>query len=217
MSLQAGKETIYSERFKKSLENADQPVWLKNLRQEAFDYFTEKGFPTTRDEEWKYTSVSSEQLAVSRSSEQLAVSSEQLGAILAEIESNNKVVFVDGIYNSELSSIADLPEGVIVQSFADSFESETFEANLSKFVEYDFNGFTALNTAFTEQGLFIHIPKNTKIESPVYIVFISENETANFPRSFCMSVSGAAKRNLSSIIRGQTKPSILQMRWLRLT
>jgi Fe-S cluster assembly protein SufD len=193
MSLQAGKETIYSERFKKSIENADQPEWLKNLRRKAFDYFTDKGFPTTRDEEWKYTSVSSEQLAVNRSepSPVAAGLSPQISEILAEVESNNRLVFVDGVFNSDLSKTADLPEGVRIQSLADSFEDETFKTNFSQFVEYDFNGFTALNTAFTEQGLFIHIPKNTKLGSPVHIIFIGEKETANFPRILYVGETGS--------------------------
>ena len=53
----AVKETIYQQDFQKSLENADQPGWLKALRENAFAYFTENGFPTVRDEEWKYTNV----------------------------------------------------------------------------------------------------------------------------------------------------------------
>jgi len=58
MSLQIGKETIYRQDFQASLENASQPEWLKNLREKAFAYFTENGFPTPKNEEWKYTNAS---------------------------------------------------------------------------------------------------------------------------------------------------------------
>ncbi len=178
---QAGKETIYTKEFQKSFENANQPEWLKNLRKEAFDYFTEEGFPTVRNEEWKYTSVNSEQLAVNRSSE-LDVDDEQIEKILTDIEGENRLVFVDGILDEELTLLTDLPEGVKIRSFAESLEDETFKASLTKLVEFDFNGFTALNTAFIEQGVFIHVPKNTKVESKIHIIFIGENETANFAR-----------------------------------
>ena len=57
MNLQTVKETIYKQDFQKSLENANQPEWLKNLRESAFAYFTENGFPTLKNEEWKYTNV----------------------------------------------------------------------------------------------------------------------------------------------------------------
>lgn len=53
----AVKETIYRQDFQASLENSNQPEWLKNLREKAFAYFTENGFPTPKNEEWKYTNV----------------------------------------------------------------------------------------------------------------------------------------------------------------
>ncbi len=53
----AVKETIYRQDFQTSLENSNQPEWLKNLRSQAFAYFTENGFPTPKNEEWKYTNV----------------------------------------------------------------------------------------------------------------------------------------------------------------
>ncbi len=57
MSLQTGKETIYKQDFQASLEKANQPNQLIELREKAFAYFTENGFPTVKDEEWKYTNV----------------------------------------------------------------------------------------------------------------------------------------------------------------
>jgi Fe-S cluster assembly protein SufD len=58
MTLQAVKETIYTKDFQAVLEQTND-AWLKELRQKAFDYFTETGFPTQKNEEWKYTSVAS--------------------------------------------------------------------------------------------------------------------------------------------------------------
>ncbi len=57
MNLQAKQETIYKQDFQTSLENANQPDWLKSLREKAFAYFSENGFPTVKNEEWKYTNV----------------------------------------------------------------------------------------------------------------------------------------------------------------
>ncbi len=183
MSLQTGKETIYDTRFKASIESSDQPERLKDLRTKAFIYFTENGFPTTKNEEWKYTDV--REIAASEWSELSDVErglSSETGKLLSKIEIGNRVVFVDGVFSSELTTLPDLPEGARVLSFAEAFQDETFKANIAKCVEYDFNGFTALNTAFIEQGVFIHVPKNTKIENPIHLVFIGENETANFSR-----------------------------------
>ncbi|MGI8544365.1 MAG: Fe-S cluster assembly protein SufD [Aridibacter sp.] len=187
MSLQTGKETIYKADFQKSIENVSQPDWLKNLRQEAFEYVTENGFPTIKNEEWKYTNVSAlsnGQFAVIKSEPGAAATglNSEISDVLAEIEIGNRLVFVDGVLNDELTTLNDLPEDVKIQNFSEAFEDEIFKGNFAKTVEYDYNGFTALNTAFVEQGVFIHVPKNTKIENPIHIVFIGENETANFTR-----------------------------------
>ncbi len=56
MTLQVVKETIYKQDFQAVLEKTND-AWLKELRQKAFDYFSENGFPTPKNEEWKYTNV----------------------------------------------------------------------------------------------------------------------------------------------------------------
>lgn len=57
MTTELAKETIYTKDFRQSLEDSNQPERLKSLRKEAFAFFTENGFPTPRNEEWKYTNV----------------------------------------------------------------------------------------------------------------------------------------------------------------
>lgn len=57
MNSQPVKETIYTKDFRQRAENSSEPEWLKSLREEAFRFFTENGFPTPRNEEWKYTNV----------------------------------------------------------------------------------------------------------------------------------------------------------------
>ncbi len=201
--MQAGKETIYNTNFQKSLENSDQPEWLKNLRKEAFEYFTENGFPTLKDEEWKYTSINSEHLSVNRAEISADSLSSGVEKLLAEIESGNRLVFINGVLNHELTTLNDLPEGVNIQSFAESFDDETFKTNLAKTVEYDFNGFTALNTAFAGEGVFIHVPKDTKIKNPIQVVFVGENETANFTRILYVGEQGSEAEIVEQYTRSE--------------
>ncbi len=56
MNSQTAKETNYSVAFREVLAREEND-WLKNLRENAFRVFTEKGFPTLKDEEWKYTTL----------------------------------------------------------------------------------------------------------------------------------------------------------------
>jgi len=55
----AVKETIYKAAFQSRIAGANQPAWLRELREKAFADFAEKGFPTPSNEEWKYTNVAS--------------------------------------------------------------------------------------------------------------------------------------------------------------
>ncbi len=57
MTAQVSKETIYKHDFRRSLDDSTQPAWLKSLRENAFEFFTESGFPSVQNEEWKYTNV----------------------------------------------------------------------------------------------------------------------------------------------------------------
>ena len=75
----AVKETIYKQDFQTSLENSNQPEWLKDLREKAFEYFTENGFPTPKDEEWKYTNVAS--LPISNFKFQISNLGDETGSI----------------------------------------------------------------------------------------------------------------------------------------
>lgn len=196
MNLHAEKKTIYKADFDKSIDSANQPEWLKDLRKEAFAYFTENGFPTTKNEDWKYTNVSevgSKQLALNGDSEKdgNATTKKRVSQLLSEIESGNRVVFINGVLNSELTELSDLPRGASVMGFGAAFEDETFKSNFAKFARFDLNGLTALNTAFAEEGVFVHVPKNTKIETPIHIVFIGDRESANFPRVLFVGDTGS--------------------------
>ena len=69
MTVELAKEVIYLKDFKKAQESANEPAWLRSLREEAFEYFTEKGFPVGKIEDWKYTNVApfvAERWSVSR-------------------------------------------------------------------------------------------------------------------------------------------------------
>jgi Fe-S cluster assembly protein SufD len=155
MSLQVIKETVYTNYFKESLAD-NQPEWLKNLREKAFAYFTENGFPSMQNEEWKYTNVSP--------------------------MINGKWLMVIDKSLSNLNAI----KAVTVLSFSDAAKdekfAEIFNAKLGSLVDSAKNGFTALNTAFIGEGVFIHLPKNAKIDAPIQLLFLTDEGRVSFPR-----------------------------------
>jgi len=185
MNLQVVKETIYNAEFRKSLEEANQPSWLKILRENAFAYFVENGFPTTQNEDWKYTNVA----AIGKESFEFGagtIDAPDLKKFTYSESAQSQLVFVDGKLNLECSDVSALPESVFVKTFEEAFRDETLaeiiKLNLVKAVSYDFNGFTALNTAFINEGTIFFVPKNVRIETPIHLLYVSTGSKASFPR-----------------------------------
>jgi len=203
MSTKPGKETVFRADFERSIEASDQPSWLKDIRREAFARFTETGFPTVRDEEWKYTNIA-EAASVdwhivsadkARSDAEAIDLSEE---IFDEIEGGSRIVFVDGVFSEGLSV---MPEGVTVKHFSECREDEVFRSKFSKIVDPGKNGLTALNTAFAGEGVMITAAKGTKAEQAVNVVFISLGETAGFPRVLYVGETGSEAELVEHYLR----------------
>ena len=95
-----------------------QPAWLRTLREDAFARFCSTGFPTTRDEDWRFTNVS----AIAQSSFQLSPDTHKISsADLQEFRMPGaacRLVFVNGRFVTELSDLGSLPKGVKVNGLA---------------------------------------------------------------------------------------------------
>lgn len=156
-------------------EAAGGPAWLWNLRKRAIERFRELGFPTTRDEDWKYTNVGPiAKVPFQRSSGELTRS--QLGQMpLADLGRRTRLVFVNGRYAGELSSLGGLPEGVRVRSISTALEEgdETLESHLARYARPDDAAFVALNTAFLTGGVLIRVPRGVVAAEPIHVLWIS--------------------------------------------
>ena len=154
--------------------------------------FQELGFPSVKDEEWKYSNVAPiarmdfkpATLAGAASS---AFDDGELTAFGCVEAKDSQLVFVNGMLRSDLSSLTALPSEVVAmdlsQAIADERYGEIAWKYLAQQADYVANGFTALNTTFISQGVFVYIPKGVIVESPIHLLFVSDGaQTANFPR-----------------------------------
>ncbi len=198
---QTAKETIYTAKFRRSLEQSNQPTWLKAVRENAFAYFTENGFPTVKNEAWKYTNVAPA-AAENFGFDGEAIDAETLEKFTYSELSDNQLVFVDGKLNLENSS---MPEDLSILSFDEAFRDEKFaqiiKEKLATAVGYDANGFAALNTAFLENGTFLYLPKNAKIDQPIHFLYLSTGNRATFPRILVVAESFAEATIVESYAR----------------
>jgi Fe-S cluster assembly protein SufD len=186
------KQNLYQEAFQALQKSRGvESSWLDCLRENAMERFAELGFPSVKEEEWKYTNVA----AIARTNFQPvspSAGATQLDAELKQLASipearSSQLVFVDGILRNDLSSLGALSQQVVAidldQALADERYSGMVRAHLSRQADYVVNGFTALNTAFINRGAFVYIPKGVAVAAPIHLMFIAQSEnTANFPR-----------------------------------
>jgi Fe-S cluster assembly protein SufD len=183
------------------------PSWLARLRESAFARFEELGFPTTDDEEWKYTNVApiakSKFELPSLTSQESAhpLDDAQLEPFLYEEARHSRLVFVNGIYREELSSQDALPEGIVVANLSAALQSDlagVLREQLARSADYNKNAFAALNTALNSDGAFVFIPKGVRVESPIHLLFLSTGRAAaavepsvSFPRVLIACAEGS--------------------------
>ncbi|MEE9251728.1 MAG: Fe-S cluster assembly protein SufD [Thermodesulfobacteriota bacterium] len=157
-------------------------LWLSPLRKEAISKFKELGFPTTRHEEWKFTNVAPITKTSFRLTERATAlpAGEELEKFTIPELDVFRLVFIDGHFTPELSSIRELPEGVKIKSLRDALsqERELLEPHLSRYVDLSDDAFSSLNTAFMQDGVFVYVPENTVLPEPVHVLYVSTGPTS---------------------------------------
>lgn len=168
----------YTEQFQAFQKNgaAKSPSWVNDVRNTALSVFTEKGFPTTKLEDWKYTNVAPIARAPFRySTAAAAVPAALVQSLLIADTEQHLIVFVNGHFSAEHSRLQSLPAGLTVKNLIAAYatHADVIKAHLTRYAPFDKNPFTALNTAFINDGAFIHAACGTVVETPVHLLFIS--------------------------------------------
>ena len=165
--------------FERSL-NGDSRTPIHELRREAIGRFQETGFPTNRHEEWKFTNLTPlAGMSFEPSLQYAGVSVTEADIAPLVLPAAHRLVFVNGHFSSALSSVGELPEGVICDSLAALVRQSDHVVNayLGKLVKVDETPFVALNTAFLLDGAFLYLPDNTVLEGPVHFLFLTSGDT----------------------------------------
>lgn len=208
----AKPENSYQEAFR-TLQTSqhDLPApWLARVRENAMARFEELGFPSVKEEEWKYTNVAPiaranftplSETATDRSDANELAS---FGVIEAR---DSELVFVNGKLRKDLSRLAGLPAGVVVadlsEAIADERYSEIARAHLGRHADTVTNGFTTLNTAFVQHGAFVFIPKGVTVTVPLHLLFVSESSEPNkvmFPRVLVIAEENSSATLIESYV-----------------
>ena len=155
--------------------------WLQQLRKTGFSKFSATGFPSPREEEWRYTNVSAIEKKLFAPELDFVSAQHNLPAIdpswlkAQQLEEAWSVVLVNGHFSAELSVLDGLPEGVKVMSMAAALMAlpDWLQPYLGQAVQPVEHGFVAFNTAWFTDGIFIHVPTNQVLAKPIQILNIA--------------------------------------------
>jgi Fe-S cluster assembly protein SufD len=161
---------------------AAAPEWARALRLSAITRFETLGFPTTRNEDWHFTSVApiADAALTPLTSPSGRVEAAQLAPFLFS-DDWHQLVFVNGRFDAALSRTDALPDGVRVLPLAQAYDELPIlvEQHLGRIASFDAHSFTALNTAFLHDGAVIHVTADVEVAKPIHLVFVSDAAAVN--------------------------------------
>ena len=161
--------------------HVDLDAYIHDVRSEAIKIFEDKGFPSKKEEAWKYTSLNSilkHNYCVFPKKENTIEYNDVKKYFIHDIDSY-KIVFIDGIYSSHLSQTTH--EGMDICLMSAALTKPKYRLVIENYFNKAAtkDGITSLNTAFSNEGAYIHIPKNKLVEKPIQILhFSTGNEAA---------------------------------------
>jgi Fe-S cluster assembly protein SufD len=186
---------------------ADGPVWLEPVRRAAAERFAAVGFPTARDEEWRFTPITP--IARTNWHQAPAVAArlpaDRLAPFVFGHPEWSTLVFVNGAYSRVLSRVSELPRGVLVGSLAEALRGDgsLLEAHLTRHAPIEGSPFTALNTAGFRDGGLVHVPAGLDLDRPVHFVYLTTADAegvAIHPRNLIVVERGARAAVIESYV-----------------
>jgi Fe-S cluster assembly protein SufD len=170
--------------------------WLRAIRTAALERFAESGFPTPRNEEWRYTPVTPIQSRAFPLAEPDDIGAQEIERFEFEGIEHHRLVFVNGWFAPQLSHVRNLPEGAVLTHLAGALEAQPalVQAHLARYADANGDAFTALNSAFAADGAFVHLASGTRLEEPILLLFVSstpDGAAAAHPRNLLIAEEGA--------------------------
>jgi Fe-S cluster assembly protein SufD len=151
------------------------PRWLQDLRERAASRFAALGFPTVREEEWRFTNVAPIASAdFFPAPEGVAVAEADLTRY-HYAESGYRIAIINGRFSPESSRLKGLPAGVRVMSLAAAVNERTdiVQRYFGQLAEFGERAFAALNTALAVDGAYVSIPDGLILDEPLQIAFVA--------------------------------------------
>ena len=169
--------------------------WIVALREGGAAAFALNGFPTVKNEGWRYTNLRPLEKVAFEPAEPRsdAPGFDVLPTVRAAGTSATRLVFVDGRFRHDLSSAAGLPSGVEVAGLADRLAGDPgwIAGRLGRLVDVEANPLAALNTAFLADGAVLRIGRGVEMADPIELVYVTlgreDRATVFHPRTLIVA------------------------------
>ena len=173
----------------------DSIASLQEIRDRASAIIRQSTLPTTKIEEWRFTDLSALKQFSFQAATPIGLPEALVAPLIFPEAANSRLVFINGVYASELSATGDLPKGVVVSNL--SRLPEEYRDRIDNYLARSEGGevFTALNTAGITDVAVVWIPKNVVVETPIHLLFIANSfrtPTINQPRCLVVAETGSS-------------------------
>jgi len=163
---------------------ASPPDWLADARRSAAESLARDGLPGPRSESWKYTNLRAlERRSFANGDAEAATRLIDPASFQLPAVEGPRLVFVNGVWRSDLSNMAALPQGLSLMSLATASDAEL--AASKNLLTQDYgdpaSAFARLNTALASEGAIVRVAAGTQIVEPIHLVFVgaaAENDVA---------------------------------------
>lgn len=157
--------------------NALQQREFPLLQDKALAHFSRMGFPTSKNEEWKYTGIApiiSKDFSFSVPENK--TSSKEILQRFPFVKGSVLIVLENGKINREASDLSATPAGLLIKSLGEAKNIEEVKTHYNRYADVQDDAFSALNTAFANDGLVLLIDSKAVIEKPVYVIQVSSSD-----------------------------------------
>ena len=184
-----------------AVQRASEPAWLRGVRARAASAFSRLGFPTTRDEDWRFTNIvpiAEGRFVPAEGGE--AAAAEDCDRYLLPGLQGPVIVLVDGRFAPALSRLDGMPAGVEAGTLLEGDRAHRLQRHLTAHAPFDQRSFTSLNTALFPDAAIVEIAPGTIVEEPIQLLFLSSGRegTASFPRALVLAGEASQVRLVES-------------------
>ncbi|HYT65883.1 MAG TPA: Fe-S cluster assembly protein SufD [Vicinamibacterales bacterium] len=202
MSHVAEKPTAFSSALDRRPQGG--PRWLDDLRSRGAAKFASLGIPTVRDEEWRFTNASALGTIDFVPAGAISGAAERLNGF-PYTDAPVRLVIVNGRFDTTLSRMKGLPSGVHAGSLAVALRdhADVVQRYFGQLADFTSRSFAALNTAFVQDGAFIHLAEGAVVDTPIHVIFVSGADGSTVmahPRTLIVAGANAEAKIIESYV-----------------